>query len=114
MSDNLPEKASPKVPDHITPEDLAIGAAVKEQIINDLQTALELIQSYQRTLKILSSPDPDTVKARKLLHKYKMISEESSPNYKIYLDGRDITNHPDSIEASSTEEEQLQIEAGDE
>jgi hypothetical protein len=112
--EKLPAKITPELPDKITPETIARGEAVKEIIMNDFQRALELIQEYQRALDILCSPDPNTVEARKLLNKYNMESLKSADGFKVFLDGRDITDFPDSLPGSvEDDDDTLQIESGD-
>lgn len=78
--------------------------AIKDEIVNDFEEAMNLIIAYQRCLKILSSPDPNFPKARRLLTKYRMAAEEPTNTYRIYADGVDITIHPDSIEATVADE----------
>ena len=88
-----------------------INVEVAKEILTDLERALNLIIQYQRTIKMLTAPDPSYVEARRMLIKYKMISIEPSQVFKVYADGVDITLHPDSIQASADE---MAIEGPDE
>lgn len=84
-----------------------------EEVINDLEQMLNLIQDYQRIIKMLFAPDPHTVETRILLSKYKMGAIESHPAFRVFLDGRDITDYPDSIPATAEEMTDPELEAGD-
>jgi hypothetical protein len=77
---------------------------IQAQLVEDLEKALNLVVAYQRCLRILRSPDPNFVDARRLLIKYKMKGVEPAGGYKVYADGVDITLHPDSIEATVVDE----------
>jgi hypothetical protein len=77
---------------------------IQEQLVEDLEKALNLVVAYQRCLRILRSPDPNFVEARRLLIKYKMKGVEPAGGFKVYADGVDITLHPDSIEATVVED----------
>lgn len=95
------------------------------EYVNDFQEALNLIQEYQRALNIMAAPDPNIVKANALLRKYRLAPEKITHAFRVIVDGIDITEHPDSIEATGEEvvvEEivdavvvgELEIEAGNE
>lgn len=77
---------------------------IQDQLVEDLEKALNFIVAYQRCLRILRSPDPNFTLVRPLLSKYKIVGVEPAGGYKIYADGVDITLHPDSIEASVVDE----------
>lgn len=77
---------------------------IQDQLVEDLEKALNLVVAYQRCLRILRSPDPNFVDARRLLLKYKMQGVEPAGGFKVYADGVDITLHPDSIEATVVDE----------
>lgn len=71
------------------------------KIIPDLEQAINLIRDYQRMLDMLGSNDPNLVEAHKLMNKYGM-AQERVQLYRILVDGIDITEHPDSIEGSTS------------
>lgn len=77
---------------------------IQAQLVEDLEKSLNLIVAYQRCLRILRSPDPNYVEARRILTKYKMVGIEPSGEFKVFADGVDITTHPDSIEATAVDE----------
>jgi hypothetical protein len=93
-------------------QQISLSPVQTEEIINDFEAALNLIQQYQRVLGMLDSPDPNTVPARRLLNKYNMVATETSKRYRIFLDGRDITDFPDSLPATAVEEDQPEWESG--
>lgn len=83
-----------------------------EEVINDLEQMLNLIQDYQRIIKMIFAPDPHTVETRILLSKYKMGAIESHPAFRVFLDGRDITDYPDSLPATAEEITDAQLAEG--
>jgi hypothetical protein len=84
----------------------------RQMLLDDLEAALQLVWSYQRQFSIAQMPDPSVVKARQLLTKWGMPFTATQSPFRIFADGKDITEHPDSIEG--TTEEQLSIEGLDE
>lgn len=78
-------------------------------ILNDLETALNLIRHYQRILEIIGGvPDPRVVEARNLLTKYGMPQGYTKDQpYAIMSGGIDISTYPDSIPGSEAEVEEL-------
>lgn len=74
---------------------------IQTELVVDLEKALNMVVAYQRTIRILRSPDPNFVEARKLLTKYKMVGIEPAEEFKVFADGVDITLHPDSIESTA-------------
>lgn len=95
---------------YVPQEELQLVAKAAEQfrwqrdaIAQDLEAALNICRDYQRILEMLNSNDPNWSKVNQLLTKYKMGHAHTSHAGKIYVDGVDITDHPDSIEGSVTE-----------
>jgi hypothetical protein len=61
-----------------------------EEILEaDLANALDLIQSYQRALYTLNSPDPNRLRALDLLNKYGVKAYKKSDGYKIVVETKD-------------------------
>lgn len=112
----LPWQSSDQILDDLNAKDKEIAGYKKffEAITNDFQEALNLIQLYQRALKILQSPDPNNVQARVLLNKYNLESLTPHAAFKILLDDRDITTHPDSLPGSAIDEGAPQLVEGEE
>lgn len=79
----------------------------RDEIAKDLEKALNICRSYQRILVMLDANDPNWVEVNQLLIRYKMPHEKQSGGGKIFAEGVDITDHPDSIEGSVTEIEEL-------
>ena len=95
-------------------EDLQVIAQAAEQfkwqrdeIAKDLEKALNICRDYQRILVMLQANDPNFAEVNRLLTRYKMSHETRAAGGKIYAEGQDITDHPDSIEGSVTEVEEL-------
>lgn len=79
-----------------------------DNLMPDLEIALNLIRDYQRTLKSLHCPDKNYVTARNLLTKYGMsVGATPTEEFRVYCDGMDITEHPDSIPGSAAEAEEI-------
>lgn len=74
-------------------------------LITDLEIALNLIRRYAAILRDMNVPDPRHVEARQLLRKYGMEAPKAAEGFKVYADGVDITEHPDSIPGMAVEEE---------
>jgi hypothetical protein len=74
---------------------------VQDVLAEDLERVLHLLQDYQRIVAMLQSPDPHTDEVKELFRKYKMRwTENTSKNYGVYLDGKDITEtHKEGDEA---------------
>lgn len=97
----------------ITGEKLAEMVRDFNYMALDLKTALELIRQYQSHLNRLCGPDPSAVEANKLMRKYDMpLADLRQLPFRIYVDGIDITEHPDSIPGSVAVQDEL--ESGDE
>lgn len=109
-SDSLPavheSKSKQVVPDEN--EELVV-----HEFVNDFEEALNLLQQYQRSLRILNSPDPSSYAANKLLKKYRRNPEKVSEFFRIIVDGIDITEHPDSIPGTAVEVTHEEIEIVD-
>lgn len=107
MTDLVPYEGDGITPEMRAQMDMALEKAreIEGTILNDLQAALNLIRSYQRSLDTLLANDPHLVEARALLHKYKMSTGhyKDQPN-RIMVDGHDITEHPDSTPGEVWEE----------
>lgn len=112
MSDNLPVRYDPDgvVVPHDEFSELEKAKYISDEHLQpDLEKALNLIRGYQRALRTLDAPDSTYVEARQLLTKYGMaVGDTPSPSWRIYHDGEDITEHPDSIEGSTVEVEELE------
>lgn len=102
--DDLPERQPRR--------EIVFNPEQTEEVINDIETMLNLIKGYQRMLQMLYSPDPQVVTARRILNKYHMEALKTHPMYKILLDGRDITDFPDSLPGSAVEDF-LELDEGD-
>lgn len=78
---------------------------IQTELVADLETALNLVRRYQEILVELNAPDPGLVAARLLLTKYKMSYTPPGNTARVYADGTDITEHPDSVPGSVAENE---------
>lgn len=74
---------------------------IQEQLVDDLETALNACKQYQRAAAIHEDPDPNFVTVRNLLTKYKMDYVPAAKTARVFVDGVDITEHPDSIEGDA-------------
>lgn len=79
-----------------------LGAAIE-----DLEAALNMVRQYQRILAMAELNDPCLVEARRLLTKYGMDHTRPKNTGQIFVDGFDITEHPDSIAGTAIEVEDL-------
>lgn len=76
---------------------------VQDELVEDLEAAINALKVYQFWFAtMIQANDPNITLVRNLLLKYKMGSspEPSQAPGKVYADGTDITEHPDSIEGS--------------
>jgi hypothetical protein len=71
--------------------------SVQDELVQDLEDALNLVRRYQAGFVDVGMPDPGLVKARLLLTKYHMEYTPPAGPGRVYADGVDITEHPDSI-----------------
>lgn len=74
---------------------------VRDQIAADLETALNACRQYQRMMAKIEMPDPNFVTVRQLLTKYKMDYTPAAKTARVFVDGVDITEHPDSIDSDA-------------
>lgn len=79
----------------------------RDALLVDLEKALNLCRQYQRYISMHGINDPTFVETRGLLTKYRMKFEHPNPIGKVYADGQDITEHPDSIEGTTIEVKEL-------
>lgn len=89
---------------------------VQDELVEDLEDALNALKIYQYWFAALSNAnDPNLVLVRRLLMKYNMgAPEPSQAPGKVYADGKDITEHPDSIEGTEViSAELVQTEDGE-
>lgn len=95
------------------PKALARVAEIYEHqrdiLAQDLETALNICRSYQQAMVMLGVNDPNWVKIRDLLVKYRMpfTDPEGHTTGQVFVNGHDITVHPDSIEGTTVEVEEL-------
>lgn len=75
-----------RLPDQIDPQtqhmlDLALMKArdIEGTYLNDLETALNMIRQYRRSLSMVGAPDPNGTAATDILKKYKMYGEVKRP-----------------------------------
>ncbi len=87
----------------LTPAEARAAYTAGEEMVKDLQLALKMLQKYQRNLSMLGAPDPEIVDARALLRRYDMAYEGWALAFRVFLDGEDITEHPDSTLGSAEE-----------
>lgn len=86
---------------------------VQDELAADLETALNACKQYQRYAALNERPDPSFVAVRQLLTKYKMDYVPATKTARVYVDGNDITEHPDSIQGSIVEDFFLSLEEAD-
>lgn len=79
----------------------------REGVVNDFEQALNLLVKYQEIVDRLNAPDPQYEPVSRLLRKYQFVPHERRSNYRLYLDGREISDHTDSIPGSTEEDELL-------
>jgi hypothetical protein len=100
MTQEIEKQQTPGIPDQMA-EALERARQTQGTILSDLEAALNMIRQYQRYLDMLVANDPQLVASRRLLTKYGMATGHNKPQpFRIYDEGRDITEHPDSIEGS--------------
>jgi hypothetical protein len=76
---------------------------------DDLETALNLCQSYQRDMAMLNAPDPQMVEVRRLFQKYNMtFTENTDEHYGIFLDGEKLDN-PEHVDNKTVEVETVEL-----
>lgn len=100
-NDNLRNSLLQKGKD-LLEKDKILYSSERKKIILDLQTTLNLIRSYQRSLSMVGIADPNIVEANILLEKYGM-KGDSEASYlgskelkpKIYINKDDILNIQD-------------------
>lgn len=68
-----------------------------EGVIDDFEAALNFLVKYQEIVYRLNSPDPQYEQVSRLLRKYQFVPHPRRENYAILLDGREISDHTDSI-----------------
>jgi hypothetical protein len=72
-------------------------------LAQDLESALNIIRHLSGALEMAMIPNPDIVAINSLLRKYKMPTVGVADGMKVYADGKDITEHPDSVEGDVVE-----------
>lgn len=72
---------------NITTKDRMLKSTEREKVLVDLQSALNMIQDYQRALAVMSASDPQIIQANTLLEKYGM-QGETSASYLGFQQGR--------------------------
>jgi hypothetical protein len=72
-------------------------------LAEDLESALNIIRHLSGALEMACVPNPDIVTINNLLRKYKMPTVGVAEGMKVYVNGNDITEHPDSVESDVVE-----------
>jgi hypothetical protein len=78
--------------DVITEQNKKLASSEREKVLADLESALHLIQDYQRSLSIVCAADPHYIKADALLDKYGL-----SGDFHKIVAGFQATPHKPSI-----------------
>lgn len=86
----------------------------RDEVAQDLEDALNALRAYQYWFaQVGNMNDPNLELVRRLCLKYNMPAPYDSNAGRVYADGKDITEHPDSIDVDEvTTVELVQTEDG--
>jgi hypothetical protein len=95
--------------DELSALDRVLKSSEREKVLADLQSALHLIQDYQRSLSIVCAADPHYIKADTLLDKYglqadshKIVAGFQATPHKPTIIGIDHQGHAATLMAERT------------